>query len=94
MQLYYLIIANTLIFAFNNKLILLLMSILYSITFFLKLISSTIDYNTNFIITILKKNQNYNLYISTITSLIVSISYLTLLIILLSCQFKLITLST
>jgi hypothetical protein len=94
MQLYYLIIANTLIFAFNNKLILLLLSILYSITFFLKLISSTIDYNTNFIITILKKNQNYNLYISTITSLIVSISYLTLLIILLSCQFKLITLST
>jgi len=54
-QLYYLIIASTLIFAFNNKLILLLLSMLYSITFFLKLISSTIDYNIDFNIVVLKK---------------------------------------
>jgi len=48
MQLYYLIIANILIFAFNNKLILLLLFMLYLVTFFLKLISSIIDYNINF----------------------------------------------
>ncbi len=54
-QLYYLMIANTLVFAFNNKLISLLLSMLYSMTFFLKSISSTIDYSTNFNIMILKK---------------------------------------
>ncbi len=52
---YYLIIANTLIFAFNNKLILLLLFILYSTTFFLKLSSLTIDYNINFNIIVSKK---------------------------------------
>jgi len=55
MQLHYLIIASTLIFAFNNKLILLLLFILYLIVFFLELISLTIDYSTNFNIVILKK---------------------------------------
>jgi len=54
-QLYYLIIASTLIFAFNNKLILLLLFMLYLITVFLELISSTIDYNINFNIIVLKK---------------------------------------
>jgi len=54
-QLYHLIIANTLIFEFNNKLILLLLFILYSITFFLESINSTIDYNINFNIIILIK---------------------------------------
>jgi len=64
-QLYYLIIASTLIFAFNNKLILLLLFMLYLITFFLELISSTIDYNIDFNIIVSKKNQNCNLYINT-----------------------------
>ncbi len=64
---------------------------LYLITFFLELISSTIDYNINFNIIVLKKNQNRDFYISTITSFIILISYLTLFIILLSCRLKLIT---
>jgi len=54
-QLYYLIIANTLIFAFNNKLTLLLLFMLYLITFFLESINSIIDYNIDFNIIILKK---------------------------------------
>ena len=53
MQLYYLIIISTLIFAFNNKLILLPLFILCLIMFFLKLINLIINYNTNFNIVIL-----------------------------------------